>query len=210
MLQDHTDQSHQTFWRQLLRWLVGAAPAAVSVDTERLVYSRNEPVQLRAEVNDPSFHRINDSQVEARIISPSGEVSTVRLDWNGRENGVYRAVYSPREDGVHQIQLTATLSNSGKETTSEQATSYFVADTGREEYFDAYQKRDFLQRLSADTGGRYYELSEVGNLPEEILYTRQESSVVEIFSLWDMPINLLLLLALPFAEWSLRRKWGEI
>src|SRR5690606_20579817 len=60
MLQDHEDRSQETFWRQLLRWLVSSAKDPVAVETERETYSQNEPVRIRAEVNDRSFNRLNN------------------------------------------------------------------------------------------------------------------------------------------------------
>jgi uncharacterized membrane protein len=210
MLQDHLDQSHETFWRQILRWLVSSAPPALSIETERLVYSKNEPVRLRAEVNDSSFNRINNSRVEAKIVSSTGDVSDLQLDWKGDEDGIYSAVWFPQEDGIHQIQVTAAVSQDGEEAVLENASSYFVTETGNEEFFNASQKRDFLQRLSTETGGRYYSASDVGDLPEEIIYTKRDSSVTEVFGLWDMPVNFLLILALLSSEWALRRRWGEV
>lgn len=210
MLLDHKDQSHATFWRQLLRWLVSSAKDPVTVETEREIYAQNEPVQIRAEVNDRSYNRINDARVDTLITTPSGQQETLPLQWNAREDGVYTGVWTAREDGLHQVEVHARGADLSGEKNYGAARSYFLTSTGRSEYFEAFQKKDFLQKLAEQTGGRYYSLQEVHRLPEEILYNESQATVIEVRDLWDMPVNLLLLVGLLFAEWITRKRQGAI
>ena len=207
MLRDHEDQTHETFWRQILRWLVSSAKDPVTVETEREIYSQNETVNLRAEVNDKAFNRINDAQVEASITSPGGETTTLPLQWDAPEDGVYRAEWTPHEDGFHTVEVAAQAKTLG-ETDSTRATTSFLTSTGSREYFDAFQKKDFLEKLALETGGNYYTIADADRLPEEILYTQSQTSVIEVLDLWDMPFNLFLMTALLFAEWVLRKRHG--
>ncbi len=208
MLSDHTDQSHETFWRQLLRWLVASAKDPVTVETEREIYSQNESVKIRAEVNDETYNRINDAQVDASVTSPSGEVTTIPLQWQAQEDGIYQAEWVPQEDGMYEVRVNARASSEQK--SYGRANSHFVTSTGYREYFEPVQKRDFLQTLSTETGGNYYTLDNVNRLPEEVVYTKLESSVVEVLELWDMPINFFLLLGFLVGEWVLRKLHGSI
>ncbi|MDA2934330.1 glutamine amidotransferase [Acidobacteria bacterium AH-259-D05] len=209
MLQDHEDRSHEMFWRQILRWLVNSAKDPITVETEREVYSQNETVELRAEVSDKAFNRLNDARVEASITSPSGEEFTLPLHWDALEDGVYRAQWTPHEDGFYTVQIQAEA-KALEGHNSRPATTSFLTSTGSREYFDAFQKKDFLQKLALETGGNYYTISEAERLPEEILYTQSQTSVIEVLDLWDMPFNLFLLMALLFAEWILRKRHGFI
>jgi len=209
MLQDHEDKTHETFWRQILRWLVNSAKDPITVETEREVYSQNETVKIRAEVSDKAFNRINDAQVEAVITSPGGGTTTLPLQWDAREDGVYRAEWTPTEDGFYTVNVTAEAKAlEGTETAP--ASTSFLTSTGSREYFEAVQKKDFLEKLALETGGNYYTLSDVDRLPEEILYTQSQTSVIEVLDLWDMPFNLFLITALLFAEWILRKRLGII
>lgn len=212
MLQDHTDQSHERFWRQVIRWLVSSAKDPVSVEVERDVYSRNEPVQFRAEVNDESFTRINDARVEARVYFPGGTVEELRLRWDAREDGVYQGSLMAREDGLYRVEVDAWSGAEAEEAPPEygSAQTNFLTLTGQAEFFDATQKKEFLMTLADQTGGRYYEASEAGRLPEEIRYSEARSSVVEVLELWNMPINFLILLGLLAGEWIYRRRQGII
>ncbi len=59
-------------------------------------------------------------------------------------------------------------------------------------------------------GGRYWETSELKDLPRDISYSEAGISVRTTNELWNMPMVILLLLGLPIAEWLLRRKWGVV
>ena len=209
MLQDHQDQSHETFWRQMLRWLVRSAKDPVMVETEREIYGENEVVRIRAEVNDRSFNRINDARVEALITSPSGVLSKLPLQWSAHEDGVYQEEWIPQEEGLYQVQVLTERKTTGQESYGQAATHFLISSRTRE-YFDAFQKPEFLQKLARETGGNYYTLSNVQRIPEEIVYTKKRSSVIEVLDLWDMPINLLLLVSLLVSEWILRKSRGSI
>ncbi|HSR69341.1 MAG TPA: glutamine amidotransferase [Acidobacteriota bacterium] len=209
MQQEVDDQSHETFWRQLMRWLVSTAKDPVTVETDRESYSSSEPVQIRAEVRDRAYRAINDAQAEAEIQAPDGNVMTIPLQWDSQEEGVYRATFTPESDGLHEIRVRArSRSQEGRDYGT--ASAHFIAAGGAREYFDPVRKTDFLRKLAKETGGNYYSLSQVDDLPEEIVYTPSTASVVEVKPLWDMPINLLLLLALAGSEWVLRKRQGAI
>ncbi len=81
---------------------------------------------------------------------------------------------------------------------------------GVAEHFDIRQNRPLLERLAAATGGRYFALDDVGDVPEAVRFS--ESGLVErqVLDLWNMPFNFLLLLLLKGAEWLLRLRWGRL
>ena len=209
MLQDSRDTRHMTFWRQVFRWLVSLSRDRVEVQTERQSYSRNESVKVRAEVRDSSFNKVNDAVVKAQVTSPDRGEEEVKLDWSAEEDGVYVGEFRTSGAGQHRVRVQAQ-SRSGKGEGYGSASASFVVERGNREFFDASQKRDFLQRLAVQTGGRYYSLEEAGRLPGEIVYTDKNASAVEILDLWDMPVNFLFLIGLLIGEWCLRKKHGVI
>ncbi len=207
MLKEHTDQSHELLWRQLVRWLVSAARDPVTVEVERGVYSRNQPVRARVEVNDPAYQRLNDARLEAHVIRPDGSQEPLSLSWDSHEDGVFVGEWFPGTDGIHRIEVTAHRPDSEGAALGTASDSFLVA-TGQTEYFDATRKVEFLKGIARETGGRYYGIEEADRLPDEIRYVRSESSVTEVLDLWDMPFNFFLLAGLLVAEWLLRRHWG--
>jgi uncharacterized membrane protein len=211
MLKDHKDQTHEIFWRQLVRWLVSSAKDPVSVEIEREVYSQNEPVKIRAEVNDRSFNRLNDARVEAVITPPAGPARTLPMRWEATENGVYQTGFSPETDGLYRVEIVAHpgASPDADSDVLGRDAAYFLTETGWKEYFDSVQKRETLESIAEKTGGRYFPISEAEKIPDQIVYSGSHASVVQILDLWNMPFNFLVLLGLLAGEWFLRRKWGR-
>ncbi len=210
MLQDHKDQSHETFWQQLLRWLVHSARDPVSVETERKSYSQGEQVRIRAEVHDADFNPLNDARVDLTVTTPSGQTEKIAVEWSPQENGVYEGVWVPGEEGLHQLSLEANGKGASADRSYGRSSTFFLTASGGREYFDATQKKEFLLRLSEETGGKYYNIESAKNLPEEAPYVQTHSSVIETLDLWDMPVNLLLLFSLLAGEWVLRRRFGTL
>ena len=86
----------------------------------------------------------------------------------------------------------------------------FRREDGVAENFHTEQNRELLEKLSSETGGRYYKPSDAGKLSKEISYSEAGITVRETRDLWDMPAVFLLLLLLRSGEWLLRRRWGVI
>ena len=78
------------------------------------------------------------------------------------------------------------------------------------ENFHTSQNRELLEKLSEQTGGRYYNPSEASKLSNEISYSEAGITTRETSDLWDMPIVFLLAMACRASEWLLRRKWGVV
>src|SRR5262249_42332910 len=65
MLQDVSDQTHEMFWQQLLRWLATDTPGRLVSSTPKQVLSDETRVPLRAELRDKNFNAVSDAKVEA-------------------------------------------------------------------------------------------------------------------------------------------------
>ena len=77
-----------------------------------------------------------------------------------------------------------------------------------EEYFDAAMRAPLLKRIAEDTEGRFFKADDTSKLVDAITYSGKGITVVEEKELWDMPITLLVLLALMGSEWAYRRARG--
>ena len=166
-------------------------------------------MKIRAEVRDSSFNNVNDAVVRALVTSPDRGEEEIKLTWSAAEDGVYVGELPASQGGQHRVRVQAQR-RSGKGEGYGNAAAFFLVEQGNREFFDASQKKDFLERLAVQTGGRYYSLENAGRLPEEIVYTEKNSSTVEILDLWDMPVNFLFLVGLLAGEWCLRKKHGVI
>jgi hypothetical protein len=198
------DLTHENYWRQLLRWLVDGVPDAVDVHTMTDRVEPGEPVTFVADVVDPSFVELNDARVVAHVTGPTGTEVDVPLQWTGERNGEYRGTLTATEAGVYAANVEAF--RAGK--TIGGSTTEFRAAPGDAEYFDATMHAQRLQRISEETGGRFYTPETVNGMPEDVRYTGRGVTTIEERELWHMPVVLMLIVGLISAEWGYRRAVG--
>ena len=72
----------------------------------------------------------------------------------------------------------------------------FRREDGIAENFHVNQNRELLEKLSAQTGGRYYTPSQISRLGDEITYSEAGITTRETRDLWNMPVLFLLILLL--------------
>ncbi len=198
------DLTHETFWRQLLRWLVNAAPDRVMASVPRDRVGPRESVEVTAEVVDSTYLSVNNSHVVATVTSPAGQETRVPMEWTVERDGEYKVSFQPEERGLYDVRVEVETEGDSSEVAS---THVLVADPV-EEYFDAEMQASLLERLAEETGGGFYTPETVGSLPEDVRYTESGSTVYDELDLWDMPIVFLSLMTLAAAEWSFRRVRG--
>ncbi|HLX44994.1 MAG TPA: hypothetical protein VKR43_16220 [Bryobacteraceae bacterium] len=206
MLMPLADKSHEMFCTQLLRWLVNDTPRRVVGSTPRQVLADETTVKLRAEVRDKTYLPAGDASVQAHILGPEGLSETVEMRPEPLEQGAFSAEYTTPKEGSYLVEMSAkrAADELGRDTLT------FRREDGVAENFRVEQNRDLLQKLSSETGGRYYRPEDAGKLGNDISYSEAGITVRETRDLWDMPILFLLLLMLRSGEWLLRRKWGVI
>lgn len=203
---------HETFWRQLLRYLVSTTPNQFEVASERDVYVAGDNVNLRSEVNDKKFEAIRDAQVSARVTKPSGASIELPLKINfsnsdgqaGQASSDYRGFFPADENGLYKIEMTAKR---GNEVLGSAQSSFLVSERSRE-FHDAAQNVELLNRVATETGGKYFPLANANDLLDEITMLEGKNSERVSKDLWDMPINFMLLIGLASAEWFLRKRRG--
>ncbi len=198
------DQSHETLWRQILRWLVDDVPEAVSVTLDQEQVERGEAVRLLASVSDSTYLEVNDAVVTARVTDPTGAVAEIPAEWTVERDGEYAARLVPSGEGSYDIEVTATR---GGQVLGTDETHLVVAPSD-EEYFGAGRRTSVLQRIADETGGQFYTPANVSALPDDITVTGGGVTLVEQRDLWDMPILFLVLVVLMGAEWGYRRMRG--
>jgi len=206
MLQPVADRSHEMFYQQLLRWLVSDTPRKVTTSTPKQLISDDSHVSLRAEVRDRTYLPASDAKAEAHILGPDGVAESIEMRPDPIEAGVYNADWTTPKPGSYLVEVVAARGSEelGRDTMT------FRREDGVAENFHVQQNRELLEKLSSETGGRYYTPQDAAKLGKDISYSDAGITVRETRDLWDMPIIFLALLGLRSAEWLLRRKWGVI
>jgi uncharacterized membrane protein len=197
------DLRHETFWRQLLRWLVSDVPNRVDVAAvgEGAI---DEGIPLRVAVSDSAYVRANGAAVRAEVVSPNGERTTLPFEWATDRDGEYTATLVPGQNGVHTVNVSAIV---GRDTVTSSVGYVRVSDPTAE-YFGAEMRTALLRQVADETGGRFYPAANITTLPEDIVFTNSGATEVERLDLWDMPILFLLLVGVLGTEWVYRRRRG--
>jgi uncharacterized membrane protein len=202
----HDDKTQPTFWQQILRYLVTDTPGQVTSTTPKSVLSDETKVPLRVEVRDKQYKPVTNAKVQARFMGPDGASATVELTPQPLEEGIYTGEWTAEKPGSYVADIIAGREQEeiGRDVVT------FRREDGVAENFRTSQNRELLEKLSDQTGGRYYKPGEASKLANEISYSEAGISTRETRDLWDMPAIFLLALALRASEWLLRRRWGVV
>jgi uncharacterized membrane protein len=200
------DQSHEMFWRQMLRWASADTPGRVLATTPRQVLADVEKLPLTVEVRDKNYLPASDAKVEVKVMGPAGEGGVVELQPDPSTPGTYSGEWTAKQPGQYVAEVTASRGQeeAGRDTLT------FDRQDGVAESFRTGQNRELLTRLAEQTGGRYWTPSQMKRLPEEVSYSESGVTVRETRELWNMPIVFVMIAGLRSAEWLLRRKWGVV
>ena len=198
------DQTHEHFWRQMLRWLIEGVPEQVDVhlSTERV--EPGDAITIEANVVDPAFVDVNDATVVAQVARPGGTTMTVPLQWTGQRDGQYRGTFVSSDAGAYEVTVDATRANQAMGS----GVAYVRAAPGDAEYFDPTMHEAPLRRIAQETGGRFYNAASVAGIAEDVRYAGRGVTSIEERELWNMPVILLSLMTLICAEWGYRRAVG--
>jgi len=200
------DHAHEFFWQQLLRWLVADTPGRVVASVTNPILYDEDHVNISAQVSDKAYQPAADASAQARISGPDGKGATLDMTPDPNTPGLFHAEWDARKPGSYSVDVTARR---GNEDLGSDALTFQRMD-GVAESFHIEQNRDLLERLSEQTGGRYWRPQDLVPLGREIPYSEAGISFRQTKDLWNMPAVFVLILALRCSEWLLRRRWGIV
>jgi uncharacterized membrane protein len=217
---DHSDLTHERFWRQLLRWLSLQSPDPVRLTLDRENFSPGEPVNVQIEVMDSSFVAQENANVAVRVIAPPGEPAvSAGADSGGatttgtsltaspdlRKRGAYLAQFEPAQQGLHSVEV---LAHDQAGHFLGKAESAFFVEPSSAELAHADLQASLLQRLAEVSGGRYFHINDADNLPDAITVSKSSFSKLTEQEVWDAPIFFLAIALFLAVEWFVRRSRG--
>ena len=200
------DQSHEAFWRQLLRWMVTDSPGQIITSVPSQMLLDDGRIQISADVRGKDYVPAADARVEAHILGPEGIAAQMEMAPDPNTPGIFRADWNAEKPGPYVAEITAKR---GEEELGRDVLNFQRMD-GVAENFHTEQNRPLLERLASQTGGRYWRPQDLSRLPNEISYSEAGITIRDTKELWNMPAVFLLILLLRSCEWLLRRKWGIV
>ena len=197
------DQTHELFWRRLLRWLSRPAAGRIAIDTSPDHVAPGDSVRVWVEVRDDEFRPLTVAGAKLQITSPLGDERTQSLSRTAGEGGTYVAKFVAHESGRYELKVQ--LPGVPPATAGELAIVE-VTPHGRELHRSEL-RRSLLERIAERTGGRYFPAREADGIADAIESGERGRIITRRLPLWDMPAIFLVIFLLAGTEWLLRRRW---
>ncbi|MCG8415022.1 MAG: hypothetical protein MI746_12455 [Pseudomonadales bacterium] len=208
MMMPFADQSHETLWRQMLRWLAVSAPERITIEFDREFYNVGDEVNITATVLDDSYEADNNATLYMQTTDPLDQITDMPMEWDIEEDGVYRASFTVEEEGVYDLLVdVASVAGEGASDGSEKGAAFVVTPSLRE-YNNAAMDSGLLARIAEASGGSFFDIANASQLADTIEFTPNAYSREVQIDLWDQPWLLALLIALLCIDWIARRLRG--
>src|SRR5690606_6821038 len=192
MLMPSEDQSHERLWRQVLRWLASESQQRISLELDRENYSPGDTVRVSARLLDEAFEPDNNGLLWLQIKDPAGNVRELPMEWQLEKEGSYSQQFQVGEGGVYDLSVKVP-----SEVESElSAQAPLMVSPSRREFLHAQADHGLMRRLAEISGGRHYTARDVHQLADDLAFSPNAYSKMEMHSLWDQPLFLILLVLL--------------
>jgi uncharacterized membrane protein len=200
------DRLYETFWRQVVRWLVAGAPEPVNVRVPAAV-TVGEAIPTSVTVRDAAFAPVAGADVRVRVTPPGGPERVVVARAAPEAVGRYDAAVPVEASGLYRVDVEASRGREPLGSTR----AVVLAGDGDEEFADPRMDEATLERVARASGGTRVDADSpeaveglaralAGRIPAEAVLVRRE--------LWHSPWTFLGLLVVVCGEWTLRRRWG--
>ena len=208
MMLPSDDQSHEILWRQILRWLTSSSPERINIEFDREFYNVGDEVNVTVVALNDQYEPDNDATLWMQTTTPDDEVTDMPMEWDIEEEGVYRANFTVEEEGVFNLLVDVASAAADAELESSEKRAAFVVTPSLREFNNAGKDAGLLGRIARESGGSYFDLSEVDRLTESVEFTPNAYSREVQIDLWDKPWLLALLISLLCIDWASRRLKG--
>ncbi len=196
------DSPYVRFWGQAVRWLAGekSSTGPLSLWTDRRNYLPGQTVHIKARVDTELVRQPLPETLPVQVETEKMlETEHVRIQPDKR---TYEGEFIPKAGGRYRIMTSVT----DREDKTVQESVEVVVGRSNLEFENADLNDEFLRRIAAESGGKYYSMHEASKLVRDIEAIASASSEEREVSIWDTPLFFLLFLGLATAEWILRKR----
>jgi uncharacterized membrane protein len=201
-----SNEFHERFWKQLIRWLVVGAREQLTAEVDADVVARREAVQVRSTALGPDLRPVNDAVVIARITDPLGNSEEIPMDWVLSQEGVYQCRVVPEQKGDYRVSVRV------EGWSVEPADTGFLVGEPLIEFANAGLKAEMLEEMARTTGGYYFRPQDAESIVDAVAQSVESARVAGIEpqdrEIWDSPFVFGLILGIMGVEWFVRRRSG--
>ncbi len=206
----HGEEFYRQFWGQLIHRL-GLSHALGShkrfvVRTDKSQYRSDDQVLVTVEAFDKEFHpldekEIPDRRLTAEIIRPDRDADGNRAQVFSipqLKAGLFETRVPVFEGGEYRLRVTDPIANEVTEI------NFDVANISVERR-NPVRNVSLQKNISAETGGKAYDLLDADQFPEDFQPVRQKETSIEIIPLWNTWITFAAVISMLLLEWFVRK-----
>ena len=177
------------------------------VRTDKSRYRSNDQVLVTVEAYDKEFHpleekEIPDRRLTAEIVRPDRDAEGSRSQVFGISQlkpGVFETRVPVFSGGEYRLRVSDPIANDVVEM------NFDVANVSIERR-NPVRNVSLQKNISAETGGKAYDLLDVEQFPDDFQPIRHKEKSLQIISLWSTWLTFGLMISLLIAEWFVRKR----
>ncbi|TWU00775.1 hypothetical protein [Stieleria varia] len=201
------DLYHYRFWGQVVRWMAYRRNMAKG-ELMRFFYTPEQPkvrqtIALSVNAMEKSGEPLSKGNVTARIVAPSGEAKTVRLQKIGEQWGAFGGAFTPSEPGRHEVTLRCAQTQAVLQTNID-------VQGATLERLGKPARPEVLEELARVTRGQVLKSGDVGKIVQAISDIPPPVAQVRRVQLWSHPLVAALMIAMLGLFWVGRKMVGVI
>ena len=200
------DYSHETFWRQLLSWLVSETPQRIELPLSANPLIAHSDTSIPIQVYDAQYDLLSGAVLRAKVLGPSGDEQNLVASELIDAPGTYSLPLRTSDAGLYELHIETDSDDVAAAGLNRIA--YLHASAAGEEYYRSELQTGVLRQLASESGGTYFGTDSAERLPRAIRPAPTTASLIQRYELWDMPLLLLLLLLTLSLDWGYRRWRG--
>ena len=197
------DRTYERYWGQVARWLTAGASDRIVVSTSG-GETAGDSLRVRVAVRDEEFRPLAGATVRVSVSNPAGELLMEDAAVATRIPGEYGASTPRLSAGVHRIDVAVV--REGQELGG--GRDWVLVAGADPELEDPWLDAELLRRVAESGGGAYLDPGRLDDLANRLRASSRTVPRTITREVWHHSAVLMLLIALLFAEWSLRRLWG--
>lgn len=200
------EKYYRQLWGQMI-YRLGLGRALGSqkrfvVETDRKSYQAGDKVRLRVEAYNAEYDPLDVKKLDARLVAEAGGGKTAQpVEMTvplSRDKVIFETTFQTFTPGGHRLLVKDPIGGEEVEAT------FQVAPVTAERR-SAVRDGALQTELAAATGGKAYELTELGKLAAEVKAPEAVEKSEQHFELWNTWLALLLVLGLMLSEWFVRK-----
>jgi len=205
------EEVYNRFWVQFVRHLAegkllgGTRRGMIMTESDQLPLG--QAVNLTARVLNDRYEPIPDDEIAVRC-TVDGQTTELTLTARPDSPGWFEGRFVPNQTGSYRLSLTLPASAAGDAL---EAAREIRVSRPNLEILRPHMDRDAMMTLAHESaGGRYYDVHELFEVPENIPDLHEEISVRSPpVTLWDNWVVWFILVGLLSVEWFVR-KWSRL